>query len=92
MKNINLIPITLLLLFSLAVQGQNSRKTTGQTDLPPQVKTLQRQGWKIQHAVMAWDSLSMYVSALAPKGTSYDLYVLYPEGTQWGTPMNCRLP
>ena len=56
-----------------------------QTKLP-QVRVLESRGWKIQHSVMSWDSLSVYFSAQAPEDSSMELYVVRAEGNHWGTP------
>ena len=47
---------------------------------------LEPKGWSVQHSVMSWDSLSVYFSAKAPNATSYDLYVMHPDGWRWGEP------
>ena len=52
----------------------------------PQVRTLETKGWKVQHSVMSWDSLSIYFAAKEPGKSDYDLYVLYAEGWRWGEP------
>lgn len=52
----------------------------------PQVRVLEGSGWKVQHSVMSWDSLSVYFSAQGPQDSSYELYVLRSEGYRWGQP------
>ena len=52
----------------------------------PQVRSLESDGWQIQHSVMSWDSLSVYFSARAPQTSHYDLYVVYAEGWKWTEP------
>lgn len=57
----------------------------GQVKLP-QVRSLESQGWQVQHSVMSWDSLSIYFSARGPQDHSYELYMLRAEGFRWGSP------
>ena len=57
----------------------------GQIKLP-QVRSLESEGWEIQHSVLSWDSLSVYFSAKGPGQGSYDLYIVRAEGWRWTAP------
>lgn len=52
----------------------------------PQIRSLEAQGWKVQHSQWSFDSLAVYFSAQAPGAGSYDLYMLSSDGWRWGDP------
>lgn len=61
---------------------------SGQKDMQsmPELRKYSQQGWKVQHAHYSFDSLSIYLSALAPGQDNYDLYIVRSHTGQWGTP------
>ena len=67
-RHINLLLVCLLLC---------STTMFSQKDLQPipELRKFSQQGWKIQHAHMSFDSLTIYFSALEPGKSSYDLYI-----------------
>ena len=52
----------------------------------PNVRALESQGWKVQHSLWSFDSLTIYFSAQAPDRDNYDLFTLHSEGWQWSEP------
>lgn len=45
---------------------------------------LVQQGWQIQHQSIAYDSLTLYISARSPKQNVYRIYILELQGKTWG--------
>lgn len=60
----------------------------GQKDLQsfPELRKFSQQGWKIQHAHYSFDSLTIYLSAIAPGKESYDLYTTKSRSGVWENP------
>ena len=80
MKRYNTLLLGIFLVVSSSVFGQKDMQPT------PELRKFVQQGWKIQHAHISFDSLSMYLSALAPGKTNYDLYISRSRAGIWNTP------
>ena len=52
----------------------------------PHVRSLEPQGWNVQHSLWSFDSLTIYFSAKAPGAVSYDLYEMHSDGWNWSEP------
>ena len=75
--------ILLLVTFLLAPMSMSGQKDLQPT---PELRKFSQQGWKIQHAFISFDSLSMYISAQEPGKTNYDLYVSRSRAGFWSAP------
>ena len=69
-----------LLLLSMHVFAQKDMQPT------PELRKFSQQGWKIQHAHMSFDSLTIYFSAIEPCKSGYDLYVTHSRAGFWSAP------
>ncbi|MBO4578200.1 MAG: OmpA family protein [Paludibacteraceae bacterium] len=69
-----------LLLLSMHVFAQKDMQPT------PELRKFSQQGWKIQHAHMSFDSLTIYFSAVEPGKSGYDLYVTHSRAGFWSAP------
>ena len=69
-----------LLVLSTHVMGQKDMQPT------PELRKFSQQGWKIQHAHLSFDSLTIYFSALEPGRSSYDLYISRSHAGVWSAP------
>lgn len=52
----------------------------------PHVRSLESQGWQVQHSLWSFDSLTVYFAAKEPGDASYDLYEMHAEGWKWSAP------
>lgn len=80
MKRYSSLLLAGLLLSVTSVFGQKDMQPT------PELRKFSQQGWKIQHAHISFDSLTIYFSALEPGRTSYDLYVSHSRAGFWSAP------
>jgi len=78
--------ILLICLLSISLMMQAKPVSVTRGDKVPPVQGLEKQGWKIQHSVLAFDSLTIYFSAIQPGSKNYDLFVLRSEGDRWSNP------
>ena len=78
-RHINLL-LACLLLCSTTVFSQKDLQPI------PELRKFSQQGWKIQHAHMSFDSLTIYFSALEPGKSSYDLYISRSRAGFWSIP------
>lgn len=80
MKHSYSLLIAGMLLLSSLLFGQKDNRPV------PELRKFSQQGWKVQHAHVSFDSLTIYFSALEPGRTSYDLYVTRCRAGFWNTP------
>lgn len=80
MKSYSSLLLVGLLVLSTHVMGQKDMQPT------PELRKFSQQGWKIQHAHLSFDSLTIYFSALEPGRSSYDLYISHSRAGIWSAP------
>lgn len=78
-RNLTLLLVCLLLV-SPCVFGQKDSQSF------PELRKFGQQGWQIQHAHYSFDSLTIYLSAIAPGKHDFDLYTTHSRSGAWETP------
>ncbi|MBQ3672946.1 MAG: OmpA family protein [Paludibacteraceae bacterium] len=75
-----------IILYSLFIISASAQITLPVPTKMPQLRTLEAKGWSVQHAQMAFDSLSIVFAATEPGKNNSDLYCIRAEGWRWGQP------